>query len=188
MPGLKRALFICNQTLFGRMVLGPAISICRFWSAEFYMIAKGDRRRAKHWAIFVAACAVSYLAISSITSLPFWTYYLLIAYPGISLALIRSYCEHQAAENVGERTIIVEAAPLWSLLFLYNNLHIAHHTRPSIAWYRLPAYYAAERENLIRKNNGYLMKGYGEIFRRYLFKPKESIPHPNVSWLKRPTG
>jgi fatty acid desaturase len=117
--------------------------------------------------------------------MPFWQYYLLIAYPGISLALVRSYCEHQAAEDVGHRTIIVEASPFWSLLFLNNNLHVAHHTRPALAWYHIPAYYRAERAELIARNNGYLMKGYGEIFARYFLRAKEQIPYPNMGWLRR---
>ena len=103
---------------------------------------------------------------------------LLLAYPGISLMLVRSFCEHQAVENLGERTIIVEASPFWSLLFLNNNLHVAHHTRPRLAWYELPAYYRAERDALLAKNKGYRMAGYGEIFRRYFFRPKEPVAHP----------
>ena len=81
--------------------------------------------------------------------MPLGQYLLLVAYPAISLSLVRSFCEHQAAADLGERTVIVEAAPVWSLLFLNNNLHVAHHTRPSLAWYRLPAYYRAERAALI---------------------------------------
>ena len=90
----------------------------------------------------------------------------LIAYPGISLALVRSFCEHQAAEQVGHRTIIVEASPFWSLLFLNNNLHVAHHDRPALAWYKLPAFYRAERQRLIAQNNGYMMQGLWRDFPR----------------------
>ena len=112
--------------------------------------------------------------------IPFWQYVLFLAYPGIALMLVRSFCEHQAAETEGERTIIVEASPFWALLFLNNNLHVAHHTRPRLPWYELPAYYRAERDALIAKNNGYRMNGYGEIFRRYFFRPKEPVAHPLV--------
>jgi hypothetical protein len=37
---------------------------------------------------------------------------------------------------------------------------------------------------LLKKNKGYLMRGYGEIFRRYFFRPKEPIAYPDTSWLK----
>ena len=62
---------------------------------------------------------------------------------------------------------------------------IAHHDRPSLPWYQLKAYYAQERAALLKKNNNYLMHGYGEIFRRYFFKPKETVQHPNIAWLKQ---
>jgi fatty acid desaturase len=184
MGGIWRALFAVNQTLGGRMLIGPLVGILRFWSAEFISISKGDILKIRDWTLFFFGAAVIYIYVDMICGMPFWKYYLLVAYPGISLALVRSYCEHQAAENVGERTIIVEASPFWSLLFLHNNLHVAHHARPALPWYELPAYYRAERQGLIQKNNGYLMNGYGEIFRRYFFTPKEPIPYPNPDWLK----
>lgn len=184
MPGLKRLLFQVNHTLAGRMLIGPAVSIVRFWSTEWVDIARGDRAKAKAWAIFAASAACSIFLISGVAGMPFWKYVLLIAYPAISLSLVRSYCEHQAAEDVHHRTIIVEASPFWSLLFLFNNLHVAHHTKPAMPWYRIPAYYRAERQRLLAQNNGYTMNGYGEIFRRYFFRAKEPIPYPNTSWLK----
>jgi fatty acid desaturase len=182
MPGLKRWLFQINHTLAGRMVIGPAVSIIRFWSADIWDAVSGDISKAKAWAIFALsmACVLGFVIWSG---MPIWQYMLLIAYPGISLALVRSYCEHQAAEDVGHRTIIVECSLFWSFLFLNNNLHVPHHERPGIAWYKLPAYYRSEREQLIRQNNGYLMS-YAEIFRRYFFAAKEPIPYPDINWLK----
>lgn len=184
MPGLKRTLFAWNQTLAGRMILGPAISIARFWLPELRDCLRGDRHKAKAWVIFAVACACT-IAIVMWSGMPLWQYILLIAYPGVSLALIRSYCEHQAAANVEHRTIVVEASPFWSLLFLNNNLHVAHHERPALAWYKLPAFYRDERQALITRNNGYLMRGYTEIFRRYFLKAKEPIPYPDMRWLKK---
>ncbi len=183
MPGIKRMLFSANQTLLGRMVLGPAVSIVRFWSEDIAAALKADATRLRHWLLFAVSCAIT-IGFVIWSGMAFWKFYLLVAYPGISLALVRSYCEHQAAESVGERTIIVEASPFWSLLFLNNNLHIAHHTRPSLPWYNLPAFYRSERDVLIRRNNGYLMNGYREIFRRYFLHAKEPIAHPNLQWLK----
>lgn len=182
--GPTRQLYIFNHTLFGRMLIGPAIGKFRFWTEELQQVFKGDTQKGKAWALFAASCAITLFWVVGICGMPLWQYYLLIAYPGISLALVRSYCEHQAAEDINHRTIVVEASIFWSLLFLNNNLHVAHHTKPSTAWYKLPAYYKAERNELIRKNNGYRMT-YAEIFRRYFFKPKEPIPHPNVGWLRK---
>ena len=181
---LKRFFFSVNHTLGGRMLIGPAVSVVRFWSSEWSDIFKGDTRKLQAWLVFFVACAVSYTLISGIAGMPFWKYYLLIAYPGLSLALVRSYCEHQAAAKAEHRTIIVEAHPFWSLLFLYNNLHVAHHTKPALPWYNIPDYYAADRAELHAKNNGYTMHGYAEIFRRYFFKAKEPLAYPNLGWLR----
>lgn len=180
--GLRRSLFIINQTLGGRMVIGPAVSIVRFWSAEFGEIFNGNPAIAKAWGLFALSSAIT-LSFVYWAGMPLWQYYLLIAYPGISLALIRSYCEHQAVPDIGERTIIVEASAFWNLLFLYNNLHVAHHTKPALAWYKLPGFFREQREALIAKNHGYAMNGYAEIFRRFFFTPKEPVPHPNLNWL-----
>ncbi len=181
--GIKRLLFKINHTLCGRMLIGPAVGIARFWSAELLDVLKGDGRKAKAWGIFATSCACV-LSYVMWCGMPVWQYILLIAYPGISLALVRSYCEHQAVEKVEHRTIIVECSLFWSFLFLNNNLHLPHHERPAMAWYKLPAYYRSERASLIAQNNGYLMS-YAEMFRRYFFAAKEPIPYPNLKWLKR---
>jgi fatty acid desaturase len=181
LPAPMRQLYTMNNTLAGRMIMGPVIASIRFWSSEAMAIVKGDREVLQAWLLHIPACAVTLVYALWVCGIPFWQYVLLFAYPGIGLSLVRSFCEHQAAENAGERTIIVEASPFWGLLFLNNNLHVAHHTRPRIPWYELPAYYRAERNALIAKNNGYCMKGYGEIFRRYFLSPKEPVPHPFIT-------
>jgi fatty acid desaturase len=182
MGGMRQLLFKANNTLGGRMLVGPAVGIIQFWSSDFVTIAKGKAAIVKAWAAFAFSCALV-LGYVIWCGMPVWQYIVLIAYPGISLALVRSYCEHQAAEDVNHRTILVECSWFWSLLFLNNNLHVAHHERPAMAWYRLPAYYAAERQALIRQNNGYRMS-YADMFRRYFFTAKEPIAYPDVRWLK----
>jgi fatty acid desaturase len=184
LPGLKQTLYQMNHTLAGRMAMGPAISIIQFWGTELAEVLRGDADKAKAWAGFAIACTLTLIWVVGVCGMPFWKYYLLVAYPGVSLALVRSYCEHQAAEQVNHRTIVVDASPFWSLLFLNNNLHVAHHEKPTLAWYKLPAFYEAERQRLLEKNNGYRMT-YWDIFRRYALRAKEPIPYPNINWLKR---
>ncbi len=175
-----KQLYTINNTLAGRMILGPIIAAVRFWSSDLVALLKGDREILNAWLLHIPAAAVTLVYALWVCGIPFWQYALLFAYPGIGLSLVRSFCEHQAAENEGARTIIVEASPFWSLLFLNNNLHVAHHTRPRLPWYELPAYYRAERDALVAKNNGDRMNGYGEIFRRYFFRPKEPVAHPLI--------
>jgi fatty acid desaturase len=184
LPGPKRALYQVNQTLAGRMIMGPAISILRMWTAHAVAILHGDMRVARAWAYHMVASALAIWLIVGVAGMPLWKYILLVAYPGISLALVRSYCEHRAAPMPELRTIIVEASPFWSLLFLYNNLHVAHHSRPALAWYKIPAYYRADKSEMLKRNGGYAMNGYGEIFRRYFLTPKEPISYPDTSWLR----
>jgi fatty acid desaturase len=182
MPGVKRALFQVNHTLGGRMLIGPVIGIIRFWSVEWRDAAQGDLHKVKAWLTFAVSCALVFSFVIW-CGMPVWQYLALIAYPGISLALVRSYCEHQASEHISHRTIIVECSLFWSFLFLNNNLHVPHHERPALAWYKLPAYYRQERDVMISQNNGYVMS-YAEIFRRYFFSAKEPIAYPNLNWLK----
>jgi fatty acid desaturase len=184
LPGLKRTLYTFNNTLCGRMLIGPAVGIIQFWSKEFMLMLRGQRDIVKCWGLFVLSTVIV-IAFVMWAGMPIWQYLLLIAYPAVSLALVRSYCEHQAAEDVGARTIVVEASPFWSLLYLNNNLHIAHHARPNLAWYELPHYYKVQRAQFLAKNKNYLMIGYREIFRRYFFSPKEPNAYPNLNWLVR---
>lgn len=183
LPGLKRRLYTCNNTLAGRMLMGPAISVWRFWSSEFAAIAAGDRQVRNAWIHFALASAAVLVYVIAICDMPLWQYVVLFAYPGVALALVRSFCEHQAAAQVGHRTIIVEASPFWSLLFLFNNLHVVHHAVPALAWYRIPALYRARKAEFLARNDGYAMNGYGEIFRRYFLRAKEPVPYPDMRWL-----
>jgi fatty acid desaturase len=182
--GVQRAIFAFNHTLLGRMMIGPAVSIIRFWPQDFARIFTGTPRKLLCWSLFAISCA---MVISFVMwcGMPLWKYVALIAYPGISLALIRSYCEHQATPEMGERTIVVEASAFWSLLFLNNNLHIAHHEAPTLPWYELPKYYREHRARLLARNAHYLMPGYGAIFAKFLLRAKEPIPYPDLAWLKR---
>lgn len=111
---------------------------------------------------------------------------LLYAYPGTALILLRSYYEHRPAPEQAQRTAIVEAGPLMTLLYLGNNLHALHHERPDIPWYDLPRTYRAERERVLEENDGFLFAGYGDflfagygdIARKFLWRAKDSPIHP----------
>ena len=100
-------------------------------------------------------------------------------YPGLSLAMVRSFAEHRAALEPNERTAIVERAPILGLLFLYNNLHVAHHLRGRLPWYRLPAFYRLNRTALITHNGGLVYRSYFEVARRYLLTPHDRAVHPD---------
>ncbi|MEM7069410.1 MAG: fatty acid desaturase [Pseudomonadota bacterium] len=169
-----------NNTLAGRMLIGPAISLTRFAIGEISTFIKQRDMRfylLRVWGTHLIACTLLLAFISQINSHPFWAH-LLAAYMGISFLLIRTFLEHQAAEDQSERTVIIERSCPIAFLFLFNNLHALHHERPGIPWYRLPATYRQEREELQIKNNYYVYRSYSEIFRLFFFRPKEPVIHP----------
>jgi fatty acid desaturase len=59
---------------------------------------------------------------------------------------------------------------------------------PGVAWYRLPALYRAQPDRYLGRNDGYRYSGYGEIFRRYLWRAKDQVPHPLYPWPGRAAG
>jgi fatty acid desaturase len=185
LPTPMKQIYIIHNTLAGRMLLGPIIGTVRFWRDDIKKILKGDWTAARCWALHIPACAITLAYAWFVCGIPLWAYLVMFAWPGIAFSLVRSFCEHQAVEQLGERTIIVESSPPLSLMFLNNNLHVAHHTKPRMPWYELPAYYRAEREQLLKQNRGYIMHGYREIFRRYFLTPKEPVAYPDTTFLKK---
>jgi fatty acid desaturase len=113
-------------------------------------------------------------------------YVVLFVIPSRMLASVRAFAEHRAAATAPERTAIVEAAPIFGLLFLYNNLHAVHHGRPGLPWYRLPAVYRRHRDAIVAGNGGLVYRGYGDVMRRYLFTPHHAGPHPGFAAPRAP--
>jgi fatty acid desaturase len=178
MGPLHRLVRQALMTLAGRLLLGPIYYIWLKLREVARAIHRRDRRYLAHWPLHLVAVAVTLAWVIGVCRIPFWEYVLLFAYPGISLTLLRSYAEHRAAEEVGHRTAVVESGPFFSLLFLNNNLHVAHHAEPGIPWYRLPAVYRRHRDRLLALNGGYLFHGYREIFSRFLLRRRGSPVHP----------
>lgn len=176
LPRWQQRLLRLNNTLLGRMVLGPALGTIVFARDEARAIRAGDREIARAWALHLAGIVLVALWIAA-APMPFWAY-AVAAYLGMSVLKIRTYLEHRAHEEAPGRTVVVERGGILGFLFLYNNLHVVHHTRPRVPWYRLPALYAAEREAFLARNHGYSYRSYGEIFRRHFLRAKDPVPHP----------
>jgi fatty acid desaturase len=116
--------------------------------------------------------------VFAVCEVPAWLYLLGVVQGGTALSLLRAFAEHRAAHEVAHRTAIVENSTLFGPLFLFNNLHVAHHRWPHVPWYRLPALYAANREALHAANAGLVYDGYGEVFRRFLVAAHDHPVHP----------
>lgn len=172
-----RFLLRLNNTLLGRMVLGPAIGTWAFIRGDTALHRAGDRRILRAWLLNGLGVLLVLGWLAAFTEMPVWAY-VLAAYLGYSLLKIRTFLEHRAHEAFRARTVIIEDRGPLALLFLNNNLHVVHHMHPAVPWYRLPALYAARREHYLRRNEAYVFASYGEIFRRYFLKAKDPVPHP----------
>ena len=177
MPALSRALLGLNNTLLGRMVLGPAVGTWFFVKGDIALHRAGDRRILRAWGLNAAGVALVMAWLLIATEMPLWAY-VLAAYLAYSLLKIRTFLEHRAHEAFRARTVIIEDRGPLALLFLNNNLHVVHHMHPNVPWYQLPALYRARRDHYQRRNEAYVYRNYAEIFRRYFLTAKDPVPHP----------
>jgi len=96
----------------------------------------------------------------------------------MSLGLLRAFIEHRAAPNPTERIASVESNLVFGLLFLNNNLHVAHHLYPTMPWYDIPRYYRENKTRLLEENGHFIYRGYFELVVRYLLRPVFIPVHP----------
>lgn len=176
LPRWQQAVLNANNTLLGRMVLGPLVGNLLWMASEWRLIRAGTPGVARDWALN-AAGLVPVMAWLVWVGFPVWAY-LLAAWMGHGLLKIRTYLEHRAHDCPRARTVVVEDQGVLAWLFLNNNYHIVHHMHPGVPWYRLPALYARNREHFLRSNDGYRYESYAEVFRRYLLTRKDPVPHP----------
>ena len=105
---LARAIVAAQSTLLGRVTLGPAWTIARFFRFLGSDLRRGKGRTRAIVARHLLECAVVLAWVIGVCGMPFWVYVACFIYPGASLALIRSFAEHRAEKEVGKRTAIVE--------------------------------------------------------------------------------
>ncbi|MEL6169247.1 MAG: fatty acid desaturase [Pseudomonadota bacterium] len=177
LPAPVRLVLQVNNTLAGRMVIGPAVSQVAFLAQDWRRIREGapEVLNAWLWHIPQAGSVVTFLVVFG--SMPWWAYGLAI-YGGIALLKIRTFLEHQAHERVPGRTVIIEDRGWLALLFLNNNFHVVHHMHPAEPWYRLPGRYLADRARYLNVNGGYRYASYADVFRKHLFAAKDPVAHP----------
>ena len=174
LPRWKRTVYAVNNTLLGRILLGPAIGQLRFMAQDWTQ--RRDRAVWLAWALHLPGL-IAVLALVAVAPLPVWAY-LPAAYAALGVLKIRTFLEHRAHVATRARTVIIEDRGPLAFLFLNNNLHVVHHMNPAAPWHRLPALYRAGRDRYLACNEGYLFRSYGEVFRRYLIKPKDPVAHP----------
>ncbi len=176
---VRRGFLRINNTLLGRVTIGPMIVLIRFGLSEFRLLAQGDFSRLPGWVFHGIMAAGMLYALDRYMGIAAWYYAIGIAYPAISLILIRSFNEHRPSDIPAHRTAVVEGSVFWSLLFLNINFHVPHHERPDVPWYWLPTLYRADREAILERNGGFMFRSYGELARHHLLTPKDIPVYPN---------
>lgn len=177
LPGPMRRLLLFNNTLLGRIVVGPLVAMVVFLRSDWRAARIGDRAVIRGWAIHAPLLAGVAAWVLAVGSMPVWAY-LLSAYLALSILKIRTFLEHQAHERALGRSVIIEDRGPLAFLFLNNNYHAVHHAHPQVPWYRLPALYRSRRAEYLRRNLGYSYASYGEVIRRYVLRRKDPVPHP----------
>jgi fatty acid desaturase len=178
LSAFERKCLRVQKTLIGRLTLGPAWTVSHFLMAETRKIVSGDAVALYAWRCHALPLALVLIWLTFVCEINLFFYIFAVVYPSISLMLIRSFAEHKAAPGVRERTAIVENAGVLGWLFLFNNLHAAHHERPTMPWYEIPAWYRQNRERLLQENDGLRYDGYLDVARRYLLTAHDAVTHP----------
>jgi len=166
-----------NNTLAGRMLIGPFVALLLFYKSEAREFFSGNKLVILAWWAHILGLIPVLYWIASYATMPIWAF-LFSVYCGHSLLKVRTYLEHRADERASARTVVIEDRGIFALLFLNNNFHAVHHAYPKIAWYELPAFYHSKRETFLERNSGYSYANYWQVFRRYFFRAKDGVVHP----------
>nr|WP_309501471.1 fatty acid desaturase [uncultured Roseovarius sp.] len=176
LPRWIRAVLMFNNTLLGRVVVGPLVGQIMFMRADWRAIRSGDVAALRGWLWHIPAVALV-LWVLSYGVMPIWAY-LICTYVAFSILKIRTFLEHRAHERCSGRTVVIEDRGPLALIFLNNNYHVVHHMHPKEPWYRLPGLYARNRAHYLNRNDNYVYLSYAQIIRRYFLRAKDPVPHP----------
>lgn len=176
MPRLQRVVLRFNNTLAGRMLVGPLVAQVTFMRDDWRAIRAGDAQVLRGWVMHVpgAMVVIGVVWASPVSLLA----YMAACYAALSVLKIRTFLEHQAHEKARGRTVIIEDRGPLAFLFLNNNFHVVHHMHPRVPWYRLPALYRAHKARYLQCNEGYRYRSYVEVFAQHFLRAKDPVPHP----------
>jgi len=172
-----RWLLRAQNTLVGRVTLGPAIALARFYRGELRALRAGAPDVAAAWLLHVASVACVLVWTQVVCGVGAAEYGL-AAYAGYGVLMVRTFAEHRAHPDQAGRSVVIEDRGPLALLFLNNNLHAVHHRHPGAPWYVLPRLYADTRSQTLTRNGSYRFDSYGDLLRRYAFRTKEPVAHP----------
>ena len=174
---LRKVIWTANNTLVGRMLIGPAIGISSLVRSDFQKARSGDRRVLSDWTTHFTLTSLLLISIGFFTGISIFSY-LIAAYFGMSLLMIRTFLEHQAHPDRRARSVLINDKGPLRVLFLNNNLHAVHHAYPSVAWYRLPGLFRLHQDRFVEMNKGYFFRSYIDVMRAHAFRRKEPVAFP----------
>ena len=169
---IRRAVYWANRTILFRMFVWTVVSTLTYLWSIIRQMLRGDKQAWFAMAVHAAGLVVVAYLVRSVGGMPLWQFALGTTYGGRILNAIRPFPEHKYQSGVETRTAMVMAGPFMSLLMLNNNLHVAHHEQPGVAWYEVPN--MSVRVNAVERARevGLLYEGgYAEVFRKFSFKP-----------------
>jgi fatty acid desaturase len=171
-----RGLLLINNTLLGRMLVGPGLGCYQFLRSELALMVAGNRRVQLAWVLNMIGVAMVIVWLNWV-KMSIVAYFAAV-YIGVALLKIRTFLEHRAHNLARARTVIIESRGPLSYLFLNNNFHAVHHMHPNLPWYVMPQIYAARRDHYQQRNDAYMFRSYVDVFRQYFLKAKDPVPHP----------
>jgi fatty acid desaturase len=175
---VRRALIAAQATVIGRLVIGPAWEIARALVLDARAAVTGDRDVLVAWVWHLPFLGLVLWWVVVVVDMDPATYVACFVLPGVGLTLMRSFAEHRAVAAIDGRTAVVENFLPFGLLYLFNNLHIAHHADPKLAWYRLPAAWRARRSAVLAAGRAPIYAGYLDLWRRFALRPHDQPVHP----------
>ncbi len=167
-------LLIANNTLLGRIVLGPWIMYVRLFKNEWKLLRNRSPGVLHSWVKHLIGVTPVLLWLD-ILGVSILTYLLLAVWPATALLLLRAYAEHLPKEQIEERSAIVSSGKFMGLLYLNNNYHRVHHDDPNLPWYHIPHRY---RERYATQSGDHMIQGYWMLFRHHAFRPRYPVAHP----------
>ena len=169
---IRRAAYWANRTILFRMFVWTIVSTVTYLWAQIRLMLRGNKQTWFAMAAHVVGLVAVVYFVRSVAGMPLWQFALGTTYGGRILNAIRPFPEHKYQAGVETRTAMVMAGQFMSLLMLNNNLHVAHHEQPGVAWYEVPNLSARVNAVERAREAGLLYEGgYAEVFRKFSFKP-----------------
>ena len=167
-----RSIYWANRTIAFRLTVWSVFSTVQYFFADAWRAIRNVDNARSAWVLHIPGLiAVTYI-VNNLAGMSMIEYLIGGGFASHSLNMMRSFAEHKTLGDESTRTAMIDAGRVMSLLMLNNNLHIAHHDEPSAPWYKVPE--VAERLNAFeraQKIDALYKGGYGELLRRFTFKP-----------------